>query len=54
MHLPRVLELLAQRRFDRPRQYRYAVLIALTIPDQYLAPGKVHILDEEPHALEKG
>ena len=51
MQRRRVIELVAQRRFDRPRQYRYTILIALTIPDQYLAPRKVHVLDAEPHAL---
>jgi hypothetical protein len=51
MQFSRVLELLSQRRLDSAWQYRYAILIALTVPDQYLASGKVHILDAEPHAL---
>ena len=51
MQFSRVLELLLQRRLDCARQYRYAILIALTIADQYLASAKVQILDAEPHAL---
>src|ERR1700731_3772966 len=51
MQLSRVLELLAQRRFDRARQYGYTILVSLTVPDQYLASGKVHVLDAEPHPL---
>ena len=52
MQLSRAVELLSQRRLDRQRQYRcYAILIALTIADQYLVSRKVQILDAKPHTL---